>query len=170
MTEIFYVSAVVAVISTVMVITETHPVHALLFLVMSLLAVAVMFFTLGAPFVAALEIVLYAGAVMMLFLFVIMMLNLGSHAVEEERSLFDRGALVTGGLLGAVLIVEIFYIGWARSGQPVGLREIEPKAVGTALFGPYLIGVELASLLLLGGLVGAYYLGRHAEPHEEGRE
>ena len=81
----FYIAAAVALFSTVMTITRLNAVHALLYLVMSLLAGAVLFFTLGAPFVAALEVIIYAGAIMVLFIFVVMLLNLGEQATETER-------------------------------------------------------------------------------------
>lgn len=71
----FYIAAAVAVLSTVMVITRYNMIHALLYLVVSFLAVAVVFFTLGAPFMAALEVIIYAGAIVVLIIFVIMMLN-----------------------------------------------------------------------------------------------
>src|SRR5512139_3697988 len=88
MTVLFYLSAAVAVLATVLVITRTNAVHALLYLIVSLLAIALIFFILGAPFVAALEVIIYAGAIMVLFIFVIMMLNLGGpHAREESRLL-----------------------------------------------------------------------------------
>ena len=77
MNLVFYISALVAVIATTMVITRLNAVHALLYLIVSLLSVALIFFVLGAPFVAALEVIVYAGAIMVLFVFVIMMLNLG---------------------------------------------------------------------------------------------
>jgi len=73
----FYFSAGVAVLATFRVITNTNPVHALLYLIISLLAVSMVFFALGAPFAGALEIIVYAGAIMVLFVFVVMMLNLG---------------------------------------------------------------------------------------------
>ena len=74
---IFYIAAVIAFIATVGVVTRKNAIHALLYLVVSLLAVSVIFFVLGAPFVAALEVIVYAGAIMVLFVFAIMMLNLG---------------------------------------------------------------------------------------------
>ena len=79
----FYLSGAVAVAATLMVITRASAVHALLYLIVSLLAVAIVFFVLGAPFVAALEVIIYAGAVMVLFVFVIMMLNLGKAAAVK---------------------------------------------------------------------------------------
>ena len=87
----FYLSGAVAVAATLMVITRASAVHALLYLIVSLLAVAIIFFVLGAPFVAALEVIIYAGAVMVLFVFVIMMLNLGKAAAVKEREWLSPG-------------------------------------------------------------------------------
>src|SRR3546814_3571227 len=85
MTVFFYVAATIAVIATVLVIFGRNPVHALLNLVVSLLAVSALFFMLGAPFAGALEIIVYAGAIMVLFVFVVMMLTLGTATNEQER-------------------------------------------------------------------------------------
>ena len=82
MNTMLYISGFVAIISTLMVITRKNAVHALLYLIVSLLSVALVFFVLGAPFVAALEVIIYAGAIMVLFVFVIMMLNV-RHRVSE---------------------------------------------------------------------------------------
>jgi len=162
MIPLFYISAIVAVVSTLMVITRTRAVHALLYLIVSLLAVALIFFTLGAPFVAALEVIIYAGAIMVLFIFVIMMLNLGAEAAEQETQLLKPGIWIGPSLLCTVLVVELLYL-FTSVRQPVSVDVVSPKQVGIALFGPYVVGVELASILLLAGLVGAYHLGR---PHK----
>src|SRR5678810_1309338 len=99
----FYVAAVVAIVATAMVITRLNAVHALLYLIVSLLSVAMIFFRLGAPFIAALEVIVYAGAVMVLFVFVMMMLNLGPQTVGQERQWLPAriwtGPLVLTGLL-----------------------------------------------------------------------
>jgi NADH-quinone oxidoreductase subunit J len=153
----FYIAGAVAVISTVLMLTRLNVVHALLYLIVSLLGVAVVFYVLGAPFVAALEVIVYAGAIMVLFVFVVMMLNLGEHEVEIEKQWLTPGIWTGPVLLSAVLIIEVVYL--VRGGTPgLGTGAMEPKQVGIALFGPYLIGVELASMLLLAGLVGAYHL------------
>ena len=81
----FYIAATVALMATVMAMTRPNAIHALIYLIVSLLAVAVIFFLIGAPFAAALEIVIYAGAIMVLFVFVIMMLNLGEKGNKQER-------------------------------------------------------------------------------------
>ncbi len=161
----FYIAASVAVLSTFMVIINTNPVHALLYLVLSLLSIAMVFFTLGAPFAGVLEIIIYAGAIMVLFVFVVMMLNLGQRTVGQERQWLSGSAWVGPVMLAAVLLVElVVLLSQGESTAVVGNTEVDPKQVGIALFGPYLLAVELASMLLLGGLVAAYHLGRHQDP------
>ena len=163
MNLLFYLSALITVISTLLVVTRTNTVHALLYLIVSLLAVAMIFFVLGAPFVAALEVIIYAGAIMVLFIFVIMMLNLGGAHAKEEALLLTPGIWIGPAILCVILAAELIYCSpWNTRGSP-RLLEITPKQVGIALLGPYVLGVELASMLLLAGLVGAYHLGR---PHK----
>src|SRR5271163_40692 len=103
----FYIAGAVAVISTVLMLTRLNVVHALLYLIVSLLGVAVVFYALGAPFVAALELIIYAGAIMVLFVFVVMMLNIGEHAAETELDVFRPRAWLGPGLLAAVLLAEV---------------------------------------------------------------
>jgi NADH-quinone oxidoreductase subunit J len=160
----FYISACVAVLATAMVITRGNPVHALLYLILSLLAVALVFFSLGAPFAAALEVIVYAGAIMVLFVFIIMMLNPGSQEDERRRQLLTPKSWIGPAVLAAILLAELFYVFVLGGGPISGNQQVGPKQVGMALFGPYVIGVELASILLLAGLVGAYHLGRRVKP------
>ena len=158
----FYFAAGIAAVSTFRVITHTNPVHALLYLIVSLLAVSMCFFSLGAPFAGALEIIVYAGAIMVLFVFVVMMLNLGPAAVEQERKWLTPGIWFGPSLLAALLLGQLLYVLFeSPSGAALGLQTVDAKAVGVALYGPYLLVVELASMLLLGALVAAYHLGRH---------
>jgi NADH-quinone oxidoreductase subunit J len=154
----FYIAGAVAVISTGLMLTRLNIVHALLYLIVSLLGVAVVFYLLGAPFVAALEVIVYAGAIMVLFVFVVMMLNLGAREAQMEKQWLTPRIWVGPVLLASVLIIEVLYL--VRGTTPeLTAGALEPKRVGVALFGPYLIGVELASMLLLAGVVGAYHLG-----------
>ena len=163
----FYLSAAIAIVSTAMVITRSNAVHALLYLVVSLLAVAVIFYVLGAPFAAALEVIIYAGAIMVLFAFVVMMLSLGSRAAALERRWMPPTAWIGPGLLALILAGELGYLllgsqpqGGSATGNSAAGAAIGPAQVGGALFGPYLLAVELASILLLAALAGAYHLGR----------
>jgi NADH-quinone oxidoreductase subunit J len=156
----FYIAAVIAIVSTVMVITRLNAVHALLYLILSLLAVAVIFFIIGAPFIAALEVIIYAGAIMVLFVFVVMMLNLGKTSIQQENQWLAPKSWIGPGILALILLLELIYLLITlRSARPEGTI-IGPKEVGTSLFSVYLIAVELAALLLLAGLVGAYHLGK----------
>ncbi len=160
MTATFYVAAVVAILATVMVITRLNAVHALLYLIVSLLSVAVVFYTLGAPFIAALEVIIYAGAIMVLFVFVVMMLNLGPRTTETERMWLKPRMWIGPCILSTILIAEVASLLSLAEVARQGAASVGPKQVGMTLFGPYLIGVELASMLLLGALVGAYHLGK----------
>ena len=156
----FWLAAIVAVLSTVMVITRLSAIHALLYLIVSLLSVAVIFLMLGAPFVAALEVIVYAGAIMVLFVFVVMLLNLGQQAVEQESRLLTGRGWIGPCVLALILIGELIYVLSTSASQSAGGELVGPKQVGIALFGPYLIGVELAGILLLAGLIGAFHIGR----------
>ncbi len=160
MTYVFFTAAAVAVLATLMVITRTNAVHALLYLITSLLAIAIVFYTLGAPFVAALEVIIYAGAVMVLFVFVIMMLNLGPQSSEQERAWFTPRLLLGPGILGSILLLATISALLLPSGTVATVAVVTPHQVGAALYGPYLLGVELSSQLLLAGLLGAYHLAR----------
>lgn len=159
MNEVFYATAVVAVVSTLAVIVQMNAVHALLYLIVSLLAVALVFFTLGAPFVAALEVIIYAGAIMVLFVFVMMMLNLGSDAIRQEKQWVDPKMWSGPAVLALILVALVIYVIVAGDAGSSAQRVVQPKEVGISLFGTYLLGVELASFLLLAGMAGAYHLG-----------
>jgi NADH-quinone oxidoreductase subunit J len=157
----FYIASAVAVIATMMVVTRYNMIHALLYLVVSFLAVAVVFFVLGAPFMAALEVIIYAGAIVVLIIFVIMMLNLREETVEQEREWLTPSVVIGPGILSLILLGEVVYIIASAGAAPVTSGTVVgAKAVGIALYGPYVIGVELSGILLMSGIVGAYHLGR----------
>ncbi|MDX1498016.1 MAG: NADH-quinone oxidoreductase subunit J [Salinisphaeraceae bacterium] len=162
MTVGFYIAAAIALLATLRVITSYKPVHALLYLIASFLANAVVFFTLGAPFAAALEVIVYAGAIMVLFVFVVMLLNLGDETEAQEQAWLQPRMWIGPGLMALVLLLQMGWLlvaGDHRALEP----QIPVKSVGLALYGPYLLMVELASMLLLAGLVGAYHLAPKRE-------
>jgi NADH-quinone oxidoreductase subunit J len=158
MSALFYVSGAVAVISALMVVTQTNAMRALISLVVLLLAVASVFFTLGGPFAAVLQIVVYAGAIIVLFVFVVMILNLGQEAQERERGWISGVLWIAPIVLAGALLAE-FVVTVAAQAPAQGALVVPPKAVGISLFTDYLIGVELASVLLLAGLVAAFHYG-----------
>ena len=159
METLFYVASAVALFATLQALSRSNAIHALIYLIVSLLAVAVIFFLLGAPFAAALEIVIYAGAIMVLFVFVIMMLNLGESGDKRERQWLEPRIWFVPAILAAILLAELITVELETEGLTSG-SEVAPKQVGLTLFGPYVLAVELSSMLLLAGLVGAYHLGR----------
>lgn len=166
----FFTAGAVAVIATVLAITRLVAVHALLYLIVSLLAVAVVFYTMGAPLVAALEVIIYAGAIVVLFVFVVMMMNLGKAARDIERQWLTGRAWIGPVILSALLLIEVIYL-IVRASVAGTIGSIStPKQIGLALYGPYLLGVELASMLLLGALVGACHLGRTSKSGREARQ
>lgn len=160
MNTAFYIAAVIAIVSTLMVITRYNMIHALLYLVVSFLAVAVIFFLLGAPFVAALEVIVYAGAIVVLIIFVIMMLNLKEEAVQQEKEWLPTSLFIGPAILAFVLLGELIFIITEVSQSPMDKNIVDAKDVGLSLYGPYIIGVELSGILLMAGIVGAYHLGR----------
>jgi len=155
---IFYILSATAVMATLLAITEKHPVHAILFLVTSLFSMATIFYLLMAPLVAVFEVILYAGAIMVLFLFVIMMLDLG----HPEKGLAPHWrewlpALLLAGVSIASLVLVIVSR-HAATAAPAAMPTIREVAV--RLFQEHGLAVELISLQLLFALVGALYLGR----------
>jgi NADH-quinone oxidoreductase subunit J len=156
---LFYLTGAIAVAATGLALSRANAAHALIYLILSLLAVAVLFFLLGAPFAAALEVLIYAGAIMVLFIFVIMMLNLGALEIERERQWLNLRAWILPAGLSALLLIELLLALRGTGGLTSG-EAVSPKAVGLSLFGPYVLAVEIAAMLLLAGLVGAYRLGR----------
>ena len=159
MITLFYLAGAIAVISTAAVIVQTNIVHALLYLILSLLAVAVVFYVLGAPFAAALEAIVYAGAILVLFLFVIMMLNLGQHTRDQERSWLNARMFVAPGIMSALLLGQFLNV-MSQIDQDMAITRVGVMEVSALLFGPYVLAVELASILLLAGLVSAYHLAK----------
>lgn len=160
----FYLAGLIAIIATFRVITHTNAVHALLYLIISLLSVAVVFYALGAPFAAALEVIVYAGAIMVLFVFVVMMLNLGGQTAKQESHWLKPGIWIGPSIMSSVLLLLLLFSFWhgegpvAAGGGPLMARE-----VGTLMFGPYLLAVELAAMLLLAALIAASHIGRNDE-------
>jgi NADH-quinone oxidoreductase subunit J len=157
---LFYVAAVVTAVATLLAITRPNAVRALMYLVVSLFGAAVVLFAMGAPFVAALEVIVYAGAIMVLFLFVIMVVDLGRGGLARERRLLSARAWVGPGVLALILFVEVLYILASDRVAAPAARGTSPAEVGEVLLGPYLLAVELASMLLLAGIVGAYHIAR----------
>jgi NADH-quinone oxidoreductase subunit J len=156
---IFYVLAAVVLVSAGLAVTRRNPVHAVCYLIVSFLGTALLFYLLGAPFLAALEVIVYAGAIMVLFLFIIMTLK-GEAAGEHSRPFARQWAFPL--VMGAVSITIITILIWAGPEGRVPLKTAmaTPAEFGRVLFRRYWPAVEIASFLLFVALVGVLYLGR----------
>ena len=155
---IFYALAALVVLSTAMAVTRRNLVHAVIYLVLSFFGTAMLFYLMGAPFLAALEVIIYAGAIMVLFLFIIMMIR-----VEKQPGMFlPVGQLVPAALIGVGLVGASFILLTTNvSGHkmlPAG--SVPPKVFGVFLFQNHWLTIEIASMLLLVALVGALLIGR----------
>ena len=162
----FYFAAALAIVASLKVVTGKNTVHSLLYLVVSLLAVAVCFYLLGAPFAAGLEVIVYAGAILVLFVFAIMMFGLGVdetvNAPQSHAFGLSNIRLWFGPCFIAILLLVqlIFAIDNSVVQEKLTSNIIDAKQVGILLYGPYLLAVEIASFLLLAGLIAGYHFAK----------
>jgi len=158
---LFYLAGFIAIVASFKVVMGKHAVHSLLYLIVSLLAVAVCFYFMGAPFAAGLEVIVYAGAILVLFVFAVMMFGLGKD--EEKHAPQTSGLTIWFGpsALALALLCELIYIiNSVEQHNVTAINHISPKQVGSLLYGPYLLAVEIASFLLLAGLVAGYHFAK----------
>lgn len=156
---LFFVLAAVAVGAALGMLFSRNAVYSALFLILNFATVAVFFLLLGAPFIAMAQVTVYAGAIMVLFLFVIMLLG-AEQPGQRHRSGWQRPLAV---LLTLVLLGESAYLIIARSDlitvlQPAASGYASPQAIGEALFSAYLLPFEITSVLLLAAMVGVIVL------------
>jgi len=157
---LFYLLAILLLVSTGLAVTRSHLVHTVVFLVMSFLATALLFYLLGAPFLAALEVIIYAGAIMVMFLFIIMTLKLEEDAKKRRPTFGDWLPAVILGGISLVLLVALL---WAGPDHGVSMKPAmaSPMQFGVFIFHKLWFPVEVASFLLFVALAGALYLGRN---------
>src|SRR5215470_8002143 len=129
MPVLFYISSFVAIVATILVITRFHPIHALLYLAVSFLAIAMIFLSLGAPFVAALEVVLYAGAIIVLLIFVVMMLNLGTETAQQEKQWLQLKIWLGPAILALILLGEMIALLLRGNAASMQVPVVEMKQV-----------------------------------------
>ena len=158
---VFLVLAAIAVAGAVSLILQRHPIHSALSLIVVMVSLAGLYLLLGAEFIAAVQIIVYGGAIMVLFVFVIMLLNAG----EEERTNVSRMALFAGVPLGLVFLLEVAY--WiaratARLTAPAA-QLASTRDLATLLFREYAFPFELTSFLILIALMAALVLARRED-------
>lgn len=168
---LFYAFAAVTVIGALLVVSQKNPVYSVLSLILSFFGLAGLYVLLEAPFVAVVQIIIYAGAIMVLFLFTVMLLNVPREdAAEWDRThpLYRPMAVRIGGTLAALLALEL---GWALSrttGLAVGVGDERPATssvaeLGRVLFTDYMFAFEVTSILIIASMVGAVVLARKRE-------
>jgi len=162
----FYAVAAVILAATALAATRRNPVHAVIYLIVSFVGSALLFYLLGAPFLAALEVIIYAGAIMVLFLFVIMILRI-ERAEERGFSLGQWGPALLLGLLFLV-VVGLFLFEDPGTGAVLKKAVVMPRDFGRFIFKGYWLAIEIISLLLLVALVAALHLGKGTEEEEAG--
>jgi NADH-quinone oxidoreductase subunit J len=156
-TYLFYILAVVTVIGTILAISEKHPVHAIVYLVTSFFSLAAIFFLLAAPLIAMFEVIIYAGAVMVLFMFVIMMLDLGRPEDARRPGLLRWLPAL---LLAGIALVSLGLMLSAQSPAHGAGAGAHVRDFALTLFRKYGVAIEIISMQLLFAVVGTLYLGR----------
>lgn len=164
---LFYVFAAVAVVTSALVIGQRSPVYSVMLLIASFAALAGLYVLLDAPFVAVIQIIIYAGAILVLFLFVVMLLNAPKEAAPWER--MAAGPRRAGAVLGVVLAGELAWALWhaalsrepAGGGQGMSAQAVDSvRAIGQVLYTDYAFAFEVTSLLILVAMVGAVVLAK----------
>jgi NADH-quinone oxidoreductase subunit J len=157
---VFSVFGLVCVAGAVNLLVQRHPINSALSLVVVMGSLAVEYLLLGAEFVAAVQVIVYAGAIMVLFVFVIMLLNAG----EEDRTKGSRVAMlfgIPGVLLGSVLVAWVLLEHSGTGNVGVGALPGPPKVIGWLLFHDFLLPFEVTSVLVLIAIMGAVVLASH---------
>jgi len=167
---LFYVFAAISVLASALVIAQRNPIYSVLLLIASFGALSGLYVLLDAPFVAVIQIIVYAGAIMVLFLFVVMLLNAPHEETvydEQTHPLMRPGPRRFGTLLAAVLIVELVWALTKRgeSGVSPGGALISVNTIGQLLFTEYAFAFEVTSVLILVAMVGAVVLARRDAPN-----
>jgi NADH-quinone oxidoreductase subunit J len=164
----FAVFAALALISGIVVVTHRNPVYSVMSLVVTLFSTAVLFVLLGAPFVAALLVLVYTGAILVLFLFVLMLLNVAAESSATGGGGPQRIVAICGGLVFAGLLA---LLAWedpiARAVQPLTEEAVAIKPLARLLFSTYLLPFEIVGLLLLAAVVAATVLARKPTPESK---
>ena len=160
---IFYFLAVISIISALMVVFSRNPIHSVLYLVVCFFSIAGHYLLLNAQFLAVVHIIIYAGAIMVLFLFVIMLLNLNKES-EPHKSIFIKFAsVISGCLLVLVFIAAMVNINPAASSHPTLHSIGMVKDLGNTLFKEYLLPFEISSILFLSAMVGVVLISKKAK-------
>jgi|APFre7841882630_1041343.scaffolds.fasta_scaffold27981_3 NADH-quinone oxidoreductase subunit J len=158
---IFFYFAAVILTSAILTITRRNPVHSVMFMLLLFFHIAGVFVLLNAEFLAAVQLLVYAGAILILYLFVVMLLNVDKEVSAARANKFWPWAAVFGVLIACEIVLLISRGSFpADSGQPMILANTGVRELGEVLYKQYLVPFEIASVILLVGLVGAVMLAK----------
>ncbi len=157
---LFFFLSVLIIFSALMVVFAKNPVHSVLYLIVTFFGIAGHYFLLNAQFLAAVHIIVYAGAIMVLFLYVIMMLNLNKEVEPHKPVWIKFAAVVSGGLLMVTLVGSLRGAEAMTKVTPENIHIGLVENLGKTLFGPFLLPFEISSVLFLAAMVGAVMLGK----------
>jgi NADH-quinone oxidoreductase subunit J len=166
---VFLILAVFAIVSAVAMLLSNNTVYSALYLIVNFIAIGAIYLTLGAPFIALAQITVYAGAIMVLFLFVIMMLGAEKFAEKEPLKWQRPLAIVLGlGVVGEAAYALLTRVGTTLVTHPASETLADPKSLGSVLYSQYALPFEITSVLLLVAAVGAVVLTRGGK--KEGKQ
>ncbi len=162
---IFFITAAIALFGGIAMLTSRNAVHSAIFLLLNFAALAVLFLLLNAPFLFALQLTIYAGAIMVLFLFVVMLL--GAEKAEDEKDTLEWQRPIASGL-GLLLFIEIVGINWASLSQANSTNPAletfgDPVKMSEVLFTTYLLPFEITSIILLVAIIGVVVLNQRGK-------
>ena len=158
---LFWFLTVLALGSAVMVITSKHPVHSILSLIITFFAISGHYILLNAQFLAIVNIIVYAGAIMVLFLFVVMLMNLDASAEPQKNRILQFAGLISGGSLFLIMVAALLRSAIASSQVQMNSGDAGLiKNLGKALFNDYLVPFEISSVLFLSAIIGAVVVGK----------
>ena len=159
MLSVFYFLSFVSILCALMVVVSKNPIHSILYLILTFFAIAGHYVLLNAQFLAAVHVIVYAGAIMVLFLYVIMMLNLNAEIEPQKSKWLKIAATIAGGLLMVVLVGAL-----RRSSETIitsGNMQVGMiKNLGKTLYNDFMMPFEISSILFLVAMVGAVMLGK----------
>ncbi len=163
---LFFILSFITIVSALMVVFNRNPIHSVMYLIVCFFSITGHYVLLNAQFIGIINIIVYTGAIMVLMLFVIMLLNLNKSNEFQKSNLIRFAAVISGGLLGVVLI------GLLKDAVPVMNASVQApeqgyiKAIGQKLFTDYLLPFEIASVLLLSAMVGVVFISKKKQNQE----
>ena len=161
---IFLYFALVIIVSALLTITRRNPVHSIMFMLLLFFHIAGLFVLLQAEFIAAVQLIVYAGAILILYLFVVMLLNVDKESSAARANRFWPWMIAFGVLIAGEIMLLISRGSFpVEANQPMSLAGTGVKELGTVLYQKYLVPFEIASVILLVGLVGAVMLAKKRE-------